>query len=463
MRDSADHLQSHHDGGQVTQLAVSADAIAGGAGDVVGTSPWWHKLMGPLLGSAIDFAMRCCCRVEVYGAEHLRDAQGALVVSNHRRDTDGPIVGGILLQRCGLRLRGVRPYFVAREDLFRRGFLLQYLGHCPPPLRRVLGALALGSVLRSIQLLPMRRIRERSVLEVLEDVLQVLGDRRLDEVLRPEGVLRFARHTTCPPEELTVGRALQAHGPLLYERHAFRKLTLEALRALKPYERRAIDTQLAAFVALLEAGETVLLEPEGTISVDGSFKRPRRALHTLLNGPGRAPHVLPVALSYDFMTPRRKRVLVRFGASRTDAAGRCRRDTDALVKESLLSQCMVTASQLTARYVREQLRNGALTVTAGALEAYVAAVATHCQSGGVPVDPQLLEARSRRRRIRECLAFCRAQGIMSAAANGALKLDQRLGRAPANRFHAHGIIGYLNNEIEAIASVRPEIFADATP
>lgn len=462
MRDSVDHVQSRHDRVHDADLVLGGNEAARGpaADDAIGRSPWWHKLVGPLLGASIDTAMRWCCRVEVYGAEYLRYAPGALVVSNHRRDTDGPIVGGILLQRSGLRLHGVRPFFVAREDLFRRGFLLQYLEGWPRPLRRVLGALALGPVLRSIQLLPMRRIRERNLLEVLEDVLEVLGDRPLDQVLRPEGVLRLARHTTCPPHELTVRRALQAQGALLYERHAFRRLNLEALRALTPFERRMIDTQLGAFVTLLEKGATVLLEPEGTISMDGSFMRPRRALHTLLNGPARPPHLLPVALSYDFMTARRARVLVRFGSPRTDLAGLERRKTDDRVKEAVLKQCMVTASQLTGRYLRDSLRGGVDTLTTTALEAYIKTIATRCQRTGVPVDPVLVDGRRRRRRVRECLLFCRRRGIVTPAGDGVWRVDGRLGGVPPSRFHADGIIGYLNNEVESIASIRPELFSD---
>lgn len=465
MQESAEHVQSRHDRVRNAELTFGGDEAARASvpEEVLGQCPWWHRFAGPLLGAAIDTAMRWFCRVEVYGAEYLRHAPGALVVSNHRRDTDGPIVGGILLQRSGLRLRGVRPFFVAREDLFRRGFLLQYLEGWPRPLRRVLGALELGPVLRSIQLLPMRRIRERSMVEVLEDVLEVLGDCPLDQVLRSEGVLRFARHTTCPPDELTVRRALRVQGSFLYERHAFRKLKLETLRALKPFERRMIDTQLNTFVALLEIGETVLLEPEGTISTDGSFMRPRRALHALLNEPTRPPHLLPVALSYDFMTARRARVLVRFGAPRTDLVGLDRGETDHRVKEAVLEQCMVTASQLTGRYLRESLHRGTDKLTTTALETYMATRATRCRMMGIPVDPLLLGERSRRRRVRECLAFCRRHGIVVPAGAGAWRLDGRLRSVTPSRFHADGIVGYLNNEVESIASIRPELFSDDKP
>lgn len=463
MRNSADQLESRRENdGTGSPFAVdlgrtgSAPAI-----DSLGElPPWWRHRVGPLLGAGIDAVMRCCCRIEVYGAEHLRHAPGALVISNHRRDTDGPIVGGILIQRSGLRLHGVRPYFVAREDLFRRGFLLQYLEGWPRPLRRLLGALALDPVLRSIQLLPMRRVRERSLIEVLEDALQVLGDRPLEEIVRPEVALRLQRQLLAGRQPLTLSAALAAHGPLLYERNAFRKLTLAALRALKPFERRVIETQLNRFVGLLEAGETVLLEPEGTISMDGTFMRPRRALHALVNGPSRPPPVLPVALSYDFMTPRRPRVLVRFGGARADLAGLTRRDTDRQVKETLLGQCMLTASQLTGRFMRECVRRGRDTLTAETLERYLAAGAECCADAGIPVDPSLLDRNGRRRRARECLNFCCARGIVRRERRRLWRLLPDRCHEQASRFRADGIVGYLNNELDAIASVRPGLLAE---
>ncbi len=466
MRENTHQLESRHErDGTGASVALDGNAVAGGAAidGLTDLAPWWRDRIGPLLGAGIDAVMRRCCRVEVFGREHLRHAQGALVISNHRRDTDGPIVGGVLIQRRGLRMHGVRPYFVAREDLFRRGFLLQYLEGWPLVVRRALGTLALDPALRGIRLLPMRRIRERSLVEVLEDLLRVVGDCRLDEVLRPEWVLRLSRQMMADSAPLTIASALRGHAPLLYERNGFRKLTLPALRALKPFERRVIETQLNRFVTLLEAGETVLLEPEGTISMDGTFMRPRRALHALVNGPSPTPPVLPVSLCYDFMTPRRPRVLVRFGDPVSGIAGLSRSHTDQIVRSTLLGHCMLTASQLTGRFMKQCARGGRQTFTSAVLERYMARGARRCADAGMAVDPCLLDAGLRRQRVRECLDFCASKGLLRRQRRHWCLDGTVCQQGGASRFRPDGIVEYLNNELDAMASVHPDVLTEVAP
>jgi hypothetical protein len=135
--------------------------------------------------------------IEVPGLEHVTASPSTLVVANHRRDTDGPIVGTTVAERMLELNAGRAPCFVAREDLFRRGFLRDYLTDWLESLREILGRIDLRPFLDSVHLFPIRRIRERTLGEVLEDILAIFGDLPLDK--------EFMSLTTLWPEVLGRG------------------------------------------------------------------------------------------------------------------------------------------------------------------------------------------------------------------------------------------------------------------
>src|SRR5699024_8120414 len=91
--------------------------------------PWWVRLV-LLIG---QFVVRRFFPCSVTGLEHYSATPATIVVSNHRRDADGPLLGAVLLRRQGLRLQPPLPHFVAREDLFEKGFLAHYLPRWPAP------------------------------------------------------------------------------------------------------------------------------------------------------------------------------------------------------------------------------------------------------------------------------------------------------------------------------------------
>ncbi|HEX5314588.1 MAG TPA: hypothetical protein VFX38_06775, partial [Gammaproteobacteria bacterium] len=74
---------------------------------------------------AFDRAVRSLFRIEESGLPAVLP-RPCLIVANHRRDADIPILGVFLGRRRGLRITGVLPHFVAREDLFAPDFLWRY-------------------------------------------------------------------------------------------------------------------------------------------------------------------------------------------------------------------------------------------------------------------------------------------------------------------------------------------------
>lgn len=416
----------------------------------------WNRRLGNAIGVIFDIGIRCLYQIEVRGLEHFSRVPSTLVVSNHRRDSDGPIIASVLLQRRNLRIHGVRSCFVAREDLFRRGFLSEYLDRWPSPLRAALSTLNLGPFLTFMQAFPMRRVPERSLREVLEEVLRVTGNVPLDEVLKPSWVEQFQRLSNAEGRPLHVQEVLAwRYRRLLFGRYGLAKLTRRCFRELLPYERGVIESQLQYFTRLLERGVTLVLEPEGVVSVDGRFARLRAALHALVNRPGTTPRVLPMGVTYDCMTDGRQRIFVNIGPEISNLRGMSRRETDERVAGAIRAQLTVTCSQLASQFLFTARGGGECVVTDSELDAYVHQEANRYARQGCHVDQRLLTASQRRRRLKGYIASCVRQGILLRSGNQRYYVSKAAEDANSGLSRPGGIIGYMSNELSASADVYP--------
>jgi 1-acyl-sn-glycerol-3-phosphate acyltransferase len=406
------------------------------------------RALAKAAASALGSAVRYGVHLKVHGRENVPRADPVLVVANHRRDSDGPILGYVLGRGKWENL----PFFVAREDLFRRGFLRDY-GERPTLVRELLGPINVGSVVWAAGARPMRRIPERSVGEVLVDVSEQLGDRPLDAVLRRSLVQRFvecSRSNKIP----SVRQVLAVrYRTLLRERRGLYKLTLPCLRKLKAHHRTIIRHQLQQLTELLDRGVMLVLTPEGTVSASGECGRPRGALHALINGPQRAPAVLPVGITYDFMTSGRNTVFVNIGQPRRDLRGLSRAQTDQEVVEAICSKSTVTASQLISKLIFLRRLTGQPLSESTAVE-FIASEAKRCAGHGMCVDPRLLDEVGMRRRVGECLRYCVRFGILQRVGRDYYQIVTPRNRAPARWSDPQGAIDYLNNEFDALWLLR---------
>lgn len=417
------------------------------------------------LAALFDVAIRSLYRIEVRGLENFTQAPSTLVVSNHRRDSDGPIIASVLLQREKLRVRGVMPYFVAREDLFRRGFLREYLEGWPSPVRAALSGLDLAPLLQLMQAAPMRRVPERSLMEVLEEVLEVFGDLRLDKVLKPSWVREFERAAGASRNQpLRVSDVLTwRYHKLLSRRHGLLKLTRQRFRALLPHERAIIESQLDFFTRLLEEGQTLLLEPEGTVSVDGRFARLRAGLHALLNRPAMPPRVLPVGITYDFITDNPKRVLVSVGKEMRNLQGLSRKETDKRVAAAIQGQLCITCSQLASDLLFQVRNRGDASITGSEIDCYVRQEASRYAQAGSPVDSRLLTEDDRVKRVREYIRHCLRNRILLRRGRDRYCLAENGQEMQPSADPTGDIIGYMHNELTTLGGLMSDRAGQTLP
>lgn len=400
----------------------------------------------------VDTVIRSLYRIHVDGLEHHSRSPSTLVVTNHQHDADGPIIASVLFDRHGVVPHGTLPWFVAREDLFRRGFLANYLDGWPAPLREPMHWLRLDWFLRFMHARPMRRIPERSLREVLEDVLNVNGDLPLDKVLRPAWRRRVQAIAGRRRGSLHVTDVLRRrrYRDLLACGHGLRRLTLRHFRALKPGQREAIDAQLAQFTSLLERGETVLLAPEGAISQDGRFHEMRNALPALVQRPRRPARVLPVGITHDFMARGREHVFVNVGSELTGLAARSRHDLCRQVARAVRSLFTVTATQLASDYLIRARERGEVAVDAQRLCADVGCEAGRFAAAGCRVDPRLLDDKSLVVRVAQYLDYCAHIGTLEQRAIGRYRLVDVDGPRPSGWRYRERPIRLAENQLAAM-------------
>jgi 1-acyl-sn-glycerol-3-phosphate acyltransferase len=406
----------------------------------------------------MDAACRAAYRVEVQGLENLTRAPSTLIVANHRRDADAPLIAGLFLDRKGLTIRGELPYFVAREDLFHRGFLFNYLQHWPSFMRYLLGHLDLGSILRDIHAYPMRRVPERTLGEVLEDVRLVLGDQPLDQVLRPPCSAAFRKLSGQGSGRLWLHDALAPHfTPLLQQYYGLRRLNRDCFHAILPYEESVILSQLQGFVKILEQGRSLLLEPEGLVSETGEFLRIRRGVHFLVNTPRVPVHILPVGIAYDFMSEGRQRVFIRIGPEIRNLKGVDHRQVSQRVTDAILREVTATTSEIASHVLMKARRAGVNAVSTGYLIEAVRAAATRHAAAGVRVDPQLLDSEGSAPRVHSFLHFCRRQDILERVAANRWRLNGSRNDAAACYSDPAGAIARACNELRSLEQLHPEL------
>lgn len=406
------------------------------------------------LGTLLDLTLSSAMRIEVRGRENFSRLPSTLAVANHRRDSDGPIISAVIGRRSRIS-RGALPHIVAREDLFRRGFLREYFTGLPAPIRESFSPLCLRSFFWTMQLYPLFRVPERTLWEVLEDVLRYGGDLPLDEVLKPHYVEKFTR-LAANGQRLSVRQALKKPFRLLLrERRGLARLTLPQFRALKPFMRALIQSQLELVAQALEQGETVLLKPEGMVSADGRFSRIRDGLHLLITRPKATIRVLPIGISYDFMTAGRQTVFVNIGDELSQLKDLSRKEIDVRVKKAILEQVTVTASHLASCLVLLLRRQGSRMVTASQLIDYVGSEAVRYHGEGRYVDPKLLKDETLAKRMAAYMDYCRRSGTLRSLGSGRFEIRSGIENSCPSWLTPEGMFNYLHNELIAISRIKP--------
>lgn len=308
-----------------------------------------HPLFSWFAACCFDFAVGNLYRFERMIPRGYRLLPGTLVVSNHVRDSDVPILMLALCRRQGLRFREPLPFFAAREDLFRRDALGSL--SWPSPQSQVLGLIPVSWFFRGLRARPMRRVREFTFADTVNELKRAgLGATHPLDLFNARGQRELMAELGTLPSTLAAIDPRQL-GRLRCSIWGLRCLRLATLRQIGTAFRTHITRQLVAFAALLEDGHAVYVAPEGVISSNGRFGRIRAAPRQLCLRSSMPVTILPNALSYDPLRSGRLRVVVRVGEPIHGLAATDPRHFANCLRLAILQLRVVTVSHLTAWFL----------------------------------------------------------------------------------------------------------------
>ncbi len=335
---------------------------------------------------------RAAFRVGLLPPDGFDPGPGTLVVITHRKESDVPLVcPPIYFAMGGHRSPGNRMHFAARDDMFLPGFFAGFPPDLPLRARRVLYRVGVGRWLPRVNVFP---IRSASVARAAE-VLAASPGRPLAELLPAETADAFAeRAGACglaPPAR--AGEALRG----VYADLLWRPVSPEDTPGLEEFWSGRAARAAGDFRALVQEirdGHVMLVFPEGRPSPDGEIGPIRPGIGALVRR-GKPPAIRPLALAYDPLVRGRTRVHLALGP----AIGPPRED----VEQTLLDLLRVTMPLTCGQVVAARLQAGAEADVA-AIERELAAEVEAAREEGRPVEPDLLEGGTRRRRLVEALS-----------------------------------------------------------
>lgn len=384
-------------------------------------------------------------RVQVFGGERYAPpdappAPATLLLSTHKRDWD-PLVCATHLyyQRGWWRPDGRRMAFVGREDMLTRGFLAEIvaLWHWPRWASWLLDHVNLAPILGPLRAYPISRPLEYSTRQYLHELRQAEGDVSLAQVFSVEFLAdldrwaallakRSRRFHPRPSRELCISDVLTwDYREMLLERLRRRFLLPERYEAYKTRQRAKIARQVRALVGALERGDTLWLAPEGMITQDGAPRRVRESLHDLLGMMADDVRILPVSVTYDFMTTGRMRACLSVGAPLDGARLRSleRAELGRVVIAALMGQAVVTMSMLGSRFLWERWQSGQPVFTFEAAWSTLAQNMLKLARQGATLEQGLRDVRRRQRRLRAFLAYGLRHGLLTRQPDGAYRVN----------------------------------------
>ncbi len=368
-----------------------------------------------IITTAFWIATRLSYHVEIHGQQHDKRLPRTYFGMAHKRDLD-PIllIPSIVFPRGWPGISG-NIHFALRGDAFSPGYLARVVME-PRLISRFLRLLAIGTVLRWLGAHPLDSLL-RPTEEWIRELLHVNGDTRAGEVLAPMIIYELADASGESYEQ--VADSQLSH--LLSWRYQAALQHFYSSEIILGPSRRKIDSrlvtrikqQLVELSTWLQSGGNVLGSPEGQLSSDGKLPPINSALHRLLREAPADTRVLPIYLTYDYMTTRRRiSVFIDIGPAIEHASTLTKEDFDAQLRRGWMDAARFTCTQLASGFVMEVSRVPECSFTLDELTLAIHRQALSLAEAGRHVDRQLLHPGQARKLATGFLAYARRSGLV---------------------------------------------------
>ncbi len=368
-----------------------------------------------IIGGTFWVASRLFYSIEFHGLEYDTGAPRTYLAISHRRDLDPIISLPTLLSHRGWRAWAGDIHFALRDDAFSPGYLAHLL---PSPrwLSRLLHPLSLGPVLRWLGAHPLEHLHIRPAEEWIRDVLQIEGDMLCGEVLASAFIQKLAATMGEPGkqiEESPLSHILSWRYHRVLARYSGPEILIGPTRRhAEKNLLQQVKEHLAGLATWLWSGGSLYGAPEGRLSPAGNIGPISAALHRLLRTSPPDTRIIPVSISYDFMTVRRPRIFVDLAPAIASAPGLATRQLDAQLRQAWLQSARFTCTQLASSFLLQANHAAATSFTSNDLAADVGLQARSLAESGRHVDQRLLQSADMRRLAAAFLMYASRHGLV---------------------------------------------------
>ncbi len=392
--------------------------------------------------------------IKVTGIHNYTASPSTLITINHRRDLDIIVAAPILHLYKTLFRNNLRPYFIARDDLFDPGFLSAHF-LIPWPLGKIIHRVNIAGIMRALRARPISHLVRKRIAPLLREVILAVGDLKLKDVIRQDQLQEIARlldgKHRAGLEELSVSDFLGYDYCALHQCFSDVGILNEGLsRKVRKHSLEAIGTQLRVFAHILEEGNICLLAPEGQLSPDGRFWPVKSGLHRLLSMTKNDVRILPINTTYDFMTRGRMRIYVSIGEEILRPKELKKVELEKLVQRRIVGLGPITMGQLGSEYLLQRLEVGYHFISHDQLEKELSTKAWRFIGAGLRLDDRLMKKESFNKRLNDFISYCRTKHILEQTAPNIYTIDRDKVLNTTGLRHWENPVQYSSNEIKSL-------------
>lgn len=408
------------------------------------------------LASIFWIAVNVFHRVEVHGLQHDDGTRPAYFAMCHRRDLDPMVEIPVVLGHRGWRALAGNVRFAMRSDAFSPGFLARIVLR-PRWFARFVRLIPLAAILRGLGVFPLENVHMRPAEVWIHDAIGIAGDVEIEDALTSAFLQQVVKYSD--------ERGGQAKGQHLSHLLSWRyqqslqdwqsvDIFREPLRGqMKRFVMAETRQELAHIAKYIHDGGSLWGAPEGRISSDGTVGAVTATAHRFVRDCPATLCVVPIAISYDFMTTRRSGIFVDVAPMIEHAPLVTQQVLDKQLRDAWLLHMCFTCTLLATGFLVQASRTGSLVFTLDDIARSVEQQAKLLVEEGRLVDARLLHSPAASKLLIRYLRYAERQHLVRRTGRtswiptiGSLTIEVR----PGEYGYRQNPLAYAWNELQEL-------------
>jgi hypothetical protein len=214
-----------------------------------------------------------------------------------------------------------------------------------------------------------------------------------------------------------------------------------------------VNKQLSVFAHVLDEGGTCLMAPEGNLWPDGRFWPVKSGLYRLLSMTKADARILPVNITYDFMTQGRMPSYITLGDEILGARELPKVKLETLVQRRLVGLGPVTMGQLGSDYILKTLHDGKERFQKQELTEHLFSYMVKVKRAGLRLEDRLANRPSFQARLDHFLQYCADRLILTKSSldTYVIQRENVLGRTGSDYWQ--NPVQYSYNELRSLREI----------